>query len=202
MKGTIWVISVGIASVLAAAGVSTAEIYRWTDSSGGQHFSMDLHSVPPAYRAEAQASAGTIGRGANLNMISTDDHGGGDPAPRSSGPAAVQPQAISRPESGSDLPEEIGGYSEAGWRARIQTLTDEMSALEKAIDACKDLVAPVRYDYRTGKRTKRQHYDKKMDAIDRCSTSQSSLEFKKRQLESLRENARKNGVPPGWLRTR
>jgi clan AA aspartic protease (TIGR02281 family) len=39
------------------AGAGVAEVYRWTDASGRLHFTEDLHRVPPAHRAEAEASA-------------------------------------------------------------------------------------------------------------------------------------------------
>ncbi|MDP6977357.1 MAG: retroviral-like aspartic protease family protein [Myxococcota bacterium] len=42
---------------LLSAGASTAEIYRWVDSSGKMHFTQDLASIPPLYRAAAKQRA-------------------------------------------------------------------------------------------------------------------------------------------------
>lgn len=39
------------------AGAGSAEIYRWVDATGKLHFTQDLASVPPAYRAAAKARA-------------------------------------------------------------------------------------------------------------------------------------------------
>jgi len=36
------------------AAPAAAEIYRWTDESGQEHFTMDLHRVPPKHRADAE----------------------------------------------------------------------------------------------------------------------------------------------------
>ncbi len=42
---------------LLVADGALAEIYRWVDANGKMHFTQDLASVPPAYRAEAKARA-------------------------------------------------------------------------------------------------------------------------------------------------
>lgn len=56
---------VWIAAALAVllAGPARAAIYRWTDAQGQVHFAQNLSDVPPAYRAEASASASTPSAG-------------------------------------------------------------------------------------------------------------------------------------------
>ena len=46
-----------VAAAWLQAGAGAAEVYRWTDASGRLHFTEDLHRVPAAHRAEAEASA-------------------------------------------------------------------------------------------------------------------------------------------------
>jgi len=199
MKWTHWVAVVGFVWVQGIADSASAEIYRWVDSKGGEHFAMDLHSVPREYRAAAAASAGSVGKNANINRIPQEKR----PAPaRSPVPAAAPTYERDRSSRASKAVEKVAGHEESWWRRQVQTLDDEMSSLEEQIDACKDLEAPERYNHRTGRRMKRQHYDRKMNALDRCSRNKSNLEAKRRQLSHLKENARKRGVPPGWLRTR
>lgn len=199
MKWTHWAAAIVFVWVQGIAASASAEIYRWTDAKGGEHFAMDLHSVPIEYRAAAAASAGSVGKGANINRIPQEKRS----APsRSAGPAAARAHGLERSPRASEIVEKIGGHEESWWRNRVQTLRDEMSSLEEQIDACEDLEAPKRYNHRTGKGMRRQHYDNKVNAIDRCASNQSNLEAKRRQLSSLEERARKQGVPPGWLRTR
>lgn len=194
---------IAVAWIQLSVPVASAEIYRWTDAQGGEHFSMDLNSVPPQYRAAAKASAGSVGTDANINMIPQPE---GRRATRPASPARPDRATTRRSSSPRNMTEqageEIAGHDESWWRSRVERYASEIRAIEEQIDTCKDLKAPVRYDHRTGRRTKRQHYDDKMGAIDRCSSNQSTLDVKQRQLTNFKERARKSGVPPGWLRTR
>jgi len=67
-----------LAVCFALAAPTSAEIYRWTDESGRQHFTMDLHGVPPEHRAEAKRRA-ALGRArvdpgpAPINTMTTPD---------------------------------------------------------------------------------------------------------------------------------
>ncbi len=51
----VWIALVGLGCLLAAG--SSAQIYRWTDAQGREHFTQDLQQVPPAKRQEAEAAA-------------------------------------------------------------------------------------------------------------------------------------------------
>jgi len=45
--------SIAAACVLLAAAPAAAEIYRWTDEQGREHFTQDLGQVPPQHRSQA-----------------------------------------------------------------------------------------------------------------------------------------------------
>jgi clan AA aspartic protease (TIGR02281 family) len=45
------------ATLLSAAGVCGAEIYKWKDQAGRLHFAQDLNQVPPRYRSQAKGEA-------------------------------------------------------------------------------------------------------------------------------------------------
>jgi len=190
---------IALAWIQLSVSTASAEIYRWTDAQGGQHFSMDLNSVPPQYRAAAEASAGSVGKGANINVIPQPERSS---TKRQAGPASAGPAPNRRPTSNAQNTDTVGGHDESWWRSRVERYASEITALEEQIDACKDLKAPKKYDHNTGRRMKRRHYDNKIDAMDRCSSKQSTLDVKKRQLANLQERARKQGVPPGWTRAR
>lgn len=188
-----WILSQGM--TLAAS----AEIYRWTDAEGQAHFTMDLGRVPPAYRAAAEASAGTAGKGANINMIPSAQERRSDPPPA---PAARKPSSRHDSAPTREAIETVGGHDEAWWRSQAASYLTRIESLETAIAACEDVRAPQRYNPDTGRRMKRRHYDQKMDAIDRCSNNESNLVATERQLANFKERARQQGVPPGWLRAR
>jgi clan AA aspartic protease (TIGR02281 family) len=48
----------GLALLVSAPAGAGAEVYRWTDDEGREHFAGSLAEVPPAARAEAEAAAG------------------------------------------------------------------------------------------------------------------------------------------------
>lgn len=195
-----WTIcALATASTVLPCEVCSAEIYRWIDAAGGEHYSSALGSVPPAHRAAAEASAGSVGPRATLNRIDArPEEGSADRG----GARAARPgdrRAAARP-----LPEEdrVGGHGESWWRASVQRFVDEIAALEAHVEACKDLKPPRRYESRGRMRMKRLHYQACEAAVQRCSARQSTLEAKLRQLAHLRERARRQGLPPGWLRER
>lgn len=48
-----WRLGLGLALLVSLAGGATAEVYRWTDDSGREHYAGALSQVPPEKRAEA-----------------------------------------------------------------------------------------------------------------------------------------------------
>ncbi len=183
-------LAVSAALVSLVAGVAAAEIYRWTDKDGA-HFTTDLNSVPPAHRAAAKAAAARPSS-ATVNRMDAVAPAAPEAGPAPSGgrsPAAKAPEV-----------EKVGAYTETQWRERAQKQRSEIEQLEEYVERCKDIEVPARYNIRTGRRIKQQHYQRWMDDANRCSRSQSDLGVKRRQLENFLESARRRGVPPGWLR--
>ncbi len=173
-----------LAMALAAPG--SAQIYRWTDANGVEHFSADLDAVPPAHRAAAEASAGRASGGGFTRYR----------APAAPAPALEEPVESADPAAqheGEDEDERIGGHDEAWWRERYQRYVIEIEELEAVEERCEGVGVPSHG-------TKRQHRERKMEAVNRCAQSRSTLDVKRLQLENFVENARRKGVPPGWVR--
>lgn len=171
------------------AGPADAEIYRWTDASGREHFTTDLSTVPSAHRAAAQAGAGRPSD-ANINRIQSTPRS--EPDSGAASPASVRDRP---PEE-----EKIGGQNEATWRKRARRFEQEIENIEAGIERCEDVRVPVRFNPRSGRRMKRQHYERKMAMADQCGGGENALRVKRLQQENFLENARRRGVPPGWLR--
>ena len=171
------------------AGSGGAEIYRWTDGSGREHFSNKISDVPAAQREEAARRAqsgrnrvGTVDSKPQAPVASTAD----------ATPSRLGTPAARDAESGKPL---IGGDDEAGWRARATTLRADIERLEDAAEQCKES-APVRWNPGAGRRA----YDDEVSEADACQRTTGDLQLARMQLEKLVENARKLGVPPGWVR--
>ena len=156
-----------------------AEIYRWVDASGHEHFSSRLSDVPPAQRDAAEQGAGQRGR---VNVVESVR-----PAPEAKpAPAAPAPAAG----------EKIGGSDEAGWRARAAKLRSDIGRLEQAVAECKDS-APVRWKPGGGSR---RDYQNEVSEAESCQRRANDLGYARLQLEKLAENAHELGIPPGWVR--
>lgn len=181
-----------------AAPFASAEIYRWTDAQGGEHFSMDLNSVPPRYRAAAKASAGQVGKSANINIF-TPSEGQSPAAPsvprRGSNPSAKRP---SQPTKG-DV-ERVEGQPESYWRAKVERYLRQIGTIETQIEACKDMRAPIKRKPGRSRSENYNRYQRERAAADACRAKKPALTEKHAQLENFLESARRKGVPPGWIR--
>ncbi len=185
----------GVALALACTGRdAAAEIYRWKDSSGREHYTTDRGHVPPEHRASAKpAGSGTVSTYASPSApappSTTPASNGSNGAPRlgATGAAAPAPTAEIR-----------GGHDEAWWRHELESHTRRIEDFERQVAACPEipsLPAPSAsggYD--------RRAYDRAAEQADRCTQARGGLGIARTQLERFQENARRLDVPPGWVR--
>lgn len=80
----------GVAAI--GAMVASAEIYRWRDAEGREHFTTDLSRVPPAERGRAAGADATKPGSGSLNFHSGD-------ARRQPEPESTQPAPANRPDA-------------------------------------------------------------------------------------------------------
>jgi hypothetical protein len=113
MRTVLSLLVLGLATVAAPA---FAEIYRYSDASGAEHFLMEIEEVPEAYRAQALERANEASQ--RFNVVG--------PNPRASQReprAAVQKPASRSPQASSPR------GSEKHWR---NLFAAQHKALEKA----------------------------------------------------------------------
>ena len=202
MKQMGWLVVVGfVLGQIVAADVAAADIYRWTDAGGQPHFTTDLSSVPPAYRAAAQATAGAKPKSGVVNLMPTRPARRAEPGAPPAASAPTHRDGSGRFARSAGERDLVGGHDEAWWRSQATRFRDEIGVLEQEVEACKDVKAPSRYNHRTGRRMKRQHYERGKAAARRCAQNKSTLGVKRLQLDNFAERARRQGVPPGWMRT-
>jgi hypothetical protein len=168
---------------------AAAEIYRWTDSAGRERFSNRIDDVPAAQREEALRRAASS-RSRVSTVESAKPQAGAVPSPAT--PARLTVPAARDAASGA---EKIGGDDEAGWRARASKLRGEIERLEGAAEQCAES-APVRWNRGAGRRA----YEEEAREAAGCQRTSGDLQGARIQLDKLVENARKLGVPPGWVR--
>jgi hypothetical protein len=179
-----------LASAVGFALPAEAELYRWTDAQGREHFAMDLHEVPPEHRAAAQ-------RRAELEKIKVD------PAPEPTINTMKTPDGVAvkralRPRypsstssyarSGPAAPAAVGdaGCNDAD-RQRAEDLARNVERWEKELDGRED------------RQRRLVETDDRMANEHRIEDAQTALEKAERALDEFETRMRQKGVPPGCL---
>jgi hypothetical protein len=111
-----------------------------------------------------------------------------------------QPRATSHREAATP---EIGGRSEADWRAGALARERALESARAALAACEEREAPAPYrDYSGYYRptTQPQQRGYQWVEIKNCDDARLDVVDAQADLDELEEQARKSAVPPGWLR--
>ncbi len=167
------------------AGPAGAEIYRWVDAQGREHFTTRLEDVPPADRERARAEA--AGR---RSIQRAQPRSGAAPRPR----PARKPWQVEEPE-----PE---GRDETWWRDEHASRLDRVRELEARIAELEELgvTQPPAPRHVSNASSRRWHrYRSRWRERQRA---ESDLRSARGSLDRFEERARRAGVPPGWLRPR
>ncbi len=172
---------------------ASAEIYHWFDASGGEHFSLDLNEVPPAYRVEAEERAAEAER--RFHFI-----GSGDKERGNSGPAAPLPRFHS-------LIDRPGGRDEGWWRREWQRHQSSVAGARREVETVRTAsVSPGNVVYSARNRARRQwdrnkqRRDNQRERSEKLVQATSALSRAERAKAEFAERARRMGVPPGWIR--
>jgi hypothetical protein len=98
-------------------------------------------------------------------------------------------------------PVAIGGHDADWWRAAMTARATELASSETAVAECEEREAPPAYDGVAGY-VARSHGDRRYRFVEikRCEDERAALEAAQHELERFEDDARRAGVPPGWLR--
>jgi hypothetical protein len=164
---------------LVVAAPASAEIYRWTDDAGREHFTMDLHRVPPKHRGEAERKAAlekarVDSEPSRMNTMETPDN--------------ARVKRWTRPRY-SRTPASAGEPScSAADRSKAQQLRRQVETWEKKLELQEDLESRL-------VRTK-----DRLRAENRVERYEIHLESAQQALEDFEDRMRRKGVPPGCYR--
>lgn len=120
-------------------------------------------------------------------------HGGGDQKPAQAAPAPG-------PDTGSAA---SGGQAdEAAWRARITQARETLRRNETFLEALQTRVNALGNDFRNSGDSAQQAKltQDRLKALEDLERVKADVELSKKQIADIEEEARKAGVPPGWLR--
>jgi hypothetical protein len=102
---------------------------------------------------------------------------------------------VFRRDAPKDAGEAARGLDETWWRERSAESLNRIADLERRIQACEGMDPPS-----AGRHIREHDHDRKIAALNDCAIAQDQLDVANRQRENLEEDARRQGVPPGWLR--
>ena len=172
-----------LAACLFLAAPAAAEIYRWTDEKGQEHFTMELHRVPAQYRGQAKK-----------NQILEKAKADPDPAPintMTTNDAAKTRRALSPRYSRGrhSAPAASASSRCASWqRSKAQKLEDKIRRYEQKVEL-----------YENQER-KLVRLEDRLRAENNVERYELLLEQAEDEYERFRSDMRQRGVEPGCLR--
>ncbi len=170
------------ASPSSGAHAEKQYFYQWTDESGGVHITDDLLNVPKQYRTKA---------------IRTEVA----PAPKTEQPESGQmPQATSPGEGSQGAENE--GYLKAEWQQKILDAKRHLSDAEERYQNAEQARKSLEKKWGFGLYGYTAEVQKQLDRLEEeMKKAQLDIARAKDQIENvIPDEARKAGIPPGWLR--
>jgi DNA repair exonuclease SbcCD ATPase subunit len=173
-----------VALVLAGAAPALADIYRWTDDQGREHFTMDLHRVPAEHRGEAQ-------RRQLLEKVKVDPEP--EPINTMSTPDSSKVKRALRPHRATTRstyrsPAAASSGCASWQREKAAKLERKIAQYEKKVEL---------YEQQERRLVR---LEDRLRAESAAERHQIYLEQAEEEYESFLSDMRQRGVPPGCLR--
>jgi hypothetical protein len=143
--------------------------------------------------ASAQTPAGAAAPAAPIDPVA---------AATAEKPAEQKREGGAKPEA-EVKPEPAGEQKdEAWWKNRIMSTREELRRNEMFAEALQTRINALSRDYtsRDNPAQRRQIGQDRADALSELNRVKADVERGKKQIADIEEEARKSGVPPGWLR--
>jgi hypothetical protein len=141
--------------------------------------------LPPS--AQAPAAPSGAGTGAPVDPVA---------AATAEKPAEAKPEGEAKPEPAGEQKDE------AWWKNRMMSTREELRRNEMFAEALQTRINSLSRDYtsRDNPAQRRQIGQERAESLSELNRVKSDVERGKKQIADIEEEARKAGVPPGWLR--
>jgi len=141
--------------------------------------------LPPS--AQAPAAPSGAGTGAPVDPVA---------AATAEKPADPKPEGEAKPEPAGEQKDE------AWWKNRMMSTREELRRNEMFAEALQTRINSLSRDYtsRDNPAQRRQIGQERAESLSELNRVKSDVERGKKQIADIEEEARKAGVPPGWLR--
>ena len=107
--------------------------------------------------------------------------------------AALALPALARAADGPRVGEAAYEAQKDMWQGRFRTAQEEVAAARLRRREAQDAYAQMRH-------RRRERGEEKQKILEELTASEVALEESEKALKELFENARRAGVPPGWMR--
>jgi cell division septation protein DedD len=126
-------------------------------------------------------------------------------APASGEPAAGESAAAAKPSASPDRPEErasAGPHDEAWWRAKIAAARAALERDQLLADAMQSRINALTNDVtsRDDPAQRAVLIEQRLRAVAELDRLKKALAADRKAIDDLGEDARTQGVPPGWIR--
>jgi len=141
--------------------------------------------LPPS--AQAPAAPSGAGTGAPVDPVA---------AATAEKPAESKPEGEAKPEPAGEQKDE------AWWKNRMMSTREALRRNEMFAEALQTRINSLSRDYtsRDNPAQRRQIGQERAESLSELNRVKSDVERGKKQIADIEEEARKAGVPPGWLR--
>ncbi|MGH9329918.1 MAG: hypothetical protein ACRD09_05700, partial [Vicinamibacterales bacterium] len=114
--------------------------------------------------------------------------------------AAAKPQPPAQPQTPAEPKSDV--QDEKHWRGRMAAARAELQREELFLEALQSRVNALTTDFvnRDDPAQRAAIAANRQKALDEMETVRKGIERAKKQIADIDEEARKAGVPPGWLR--
>jgi hypothetical protein len=115
-------------------------------------------------------------------------------------PGEAKPEG--EPKAEGETKPEGETKDEAWWKNRVMSTREELRRNEMFAEALQTRINALSRDYtsRDNPAQRRQIGQQRADSLSELSRVKQDIERGKKQIADIEEEARKAGVPPGWLR--
>ncbi len=167
---------------------SAAEIYRWRDAAGKEHFTSDIHRVPAAYRRQALESLGRPAEG-RVQYHSGDARQPAQPTTEAPAAPDAGDPAEPAPPAKAETPAETARFDCEALKKQARKKLAEVAKRERAVARREDVSSDIASSIYAEKRNETA-----------LRKARAQLEKAEAHYERWRRIQYTRGAPPGCRR--
>ena len=197
--------TIALAVAAAASGQSLGDVARKeearrkTVAQGKAYSNKDLRDAPPV-SPQPPVAGGTAGKSGTAESAPTPDPAKGD-ASTSSSPNATETEKDKGAKPSGEAPAS-GSRDQGYWAGRLKELQTQLDRDQTFLTALETRVAALNTDFvnRDDPAQRAVVARDRQKSLEEITRLKQAIQDDRKAIADLQEEARRAGVPPGWLR--